>query len=97
MMRAGTLPLRKPGTWMCSPMALKAASRLGLSSSKGTSTVILTRVGLRVSSALFTAGTPLTLDGGAGWLTGAEDPAAGALARRHGAPTHHASRPHAIG
>ena len=56
MMRAGTLPLRKPGTWICEPMVLYAASRLGFSSSNGTSTVSLTRVGLRVSTALFTAG-----------------------------------------
>src|SRR3954454_12807562 len=39
-------------------MVLSAASRLGLSSSKGTSTVSLARVGLKVSTALFTGGTP---------------------------------------
>src|SRR4029450_1080128 len=56
MIRDGTLPLRKPGTWICCPMVLYAASRLGFSSSYGTSTVILTRVGLTVSRALFTTG-----------------------------------------
>jgi hypothetical protein len=35
-------------------MAWYAASRLGASSSKGTSTVSFTRVGLRVSAELFT-------------------------------------------
>src|SRR5687768_10045969 len=60
MMRLGTLPLRKPGTWIWLPMVLYAASRLGLSSSYGTSTVSFTRVGLRVSTALFTAGSPGT-------------------------------------
>ena len=50
------LPLRKPGTWICWPMVLYAASRLGFSSSYDTSTVILTRVGLTVSRALFTTG-----------------------------------------
>src|SRR5450759_417164 len=54
MIRAGTLPARKPGTLICEPIVLYAASRLGLSSSNGTSTVSLTRVGLRVSTALFT-------------------------------------------
>src|ERR1700712_252678 len=50
----GTLPLRKPGMLICLAMDWYAASRLGLSSSKGTSTVILARVGLSVSTALFT-------------------------------------------
>ncbi len=50
----GTLPLRKPGTVTCWAIFLYAASRLGLSSSKGTSTVSLTRVGFKVSTALFT-------------------------------------------
>ena len=52
--RGGTLPLRKPGTLICLAIFWYAASRLGLSSSKGTSTVSLARVGLRVSTALFT-------------------------------------------
>src|SRR3954452_4480855 len=55
MMRGGTWPLRKPGTVTCLLMDAYAASRLGLSSSNGTSTVSFTRVGLRVSTALFTA------------------------------------------
>ena len=54
MTGGGTLPLRKPGMLICLAMAWYAASRLGLSSSKGTSTVILARVGLNVSTALFT-------------------------------------------
>src|SRR3954468_4665298 len=65
MMRAGILPLRKPGTVTCWLIFLYAASRLGLSSSKGTSTVSRTRVGFRVSTALFTVGSPwgLYVDG----------------------------------
>ena len=39
---------------ICWAIFLYAASRLGLSSSKGTSTVSLARVGLKVSTALFT-------------------------------------------
>src|SRR3954462_12828460 len=54
----GTLPRRKPGTLICWAMVLWALSRLGLSSSKGTSTVSLARVGLKVSTALFTGGSP---------------------------------------
>src|SRR5262245_10416151 len=54
MTGAGTLPRRKPGTLICLAICLYAASRLGLSSSKGTSTVSLARVGLKVSTALFT-------------------------------------------
>src|SRR3954449_5991239 len=54
----GTLPRRKPGTLICWAMVLYAASRLGLSSSKGTSTVSLARVGLKVSTVLFTGGSP---------------------------------------
>ena len=50
----GTLPRRKPGMLICWAIVLYAASRLGLSSSKGTSTVSLARVGLKVSTALFT-------------------------------------------
>src|SRR5437588_8762715 len=66
MMRAGILPLRNPGTVTCWLIFLYAASRLGLSSSKGTSTVSRTRVGFRVSTALFTVGSPwgLYVDGG---------------------------------
>src|SRR3954454_864279 len=54
MIRAGTFPGRKPCTRTCPATRLYAASRLGLSSSNGTSTVSRTRVGLRVSTALFT-------------------------------------------
>src|ERR687892_1353102 len=54
MIAAGTFPLRKPGMVICWAIALYAASRLGLSSSKGTSTVSLTLVGFKVSTALFT-------------------------------------------
>ena len=50
----GTLPRRKPGMLICWAIFLYAASRLGLSSSKGTSTVSLALVGLKVSTALFT-------------------------------------------
>src|SRR5215204_6480600 len=52
--RGGTLPLRKPGIVTCWAIALYALSRLGLSSSKGTSTESRTRVALRVSTVLFT-------------------------------------------
>ena len=55
MTAGGTLPRRKPGTLICLAICWYAASRLGLSSSKGTSTVSLARVGLKVSTALFTA------------------------------------------
>src|SRR3954447_21583998 len=58
MMRGGTCPLRKPGTVTFLLMDAYAASRLGLSSSNGTSTVSFTRVGFRVSTALFTAVAP---------------------------------------
>ena len=50
----GILPLRKPGTTIWLPMLLYAASRLGLSSSNGTSTMSLTLVGLKDSTVLFT-------------------------------------------
>src|SRR5690606_40988640 len=66
MTRAGTLPLRKPFTVTCWLIFLYAASRLGLSSSKGTSTVSRTRVGFRVSTALFTVGFSLGLTSGFG-------------------------------
>src|SRR6476661_2880686 len=68
MIREGTLPLRKPGTWIWEPMVAYAASRLGLSSSNGTSTVSLTRVGFRVSTALFTAGYSKVVGRGRGVL-----------------------------
>ena len=54
MTAGGTFPRRKPGTLICLAICWYAASRLGLSSSKGTSTVSLARVGLKVSTALFT-------------------------------------------
>ena len=54
MMRAGTLPGRKPGTRTCWAIFLYARSKSGLSSSNGTSTLIRTRVGLSRSTVLFT-------------------------------------------
>src|SRR5262245_3432674 len=65
----GTLPRRKPGTLICWAIFLYAASRLGLSSSKGTSTVSLARVGLKVSTALFTGCLLRVQMGTAGWCT----------------------------
>src|ERR1700712_811305 len=50
----GTLPLRKPGTLIERAMSAYALSMLGLRSAKGTSTVILTRVGLSCSTVLGT-------------------------------------------
>src|SRR3954451_6802059 len=50
----GTLPRRKPGTWTCAAISRYAFCRLGLSSSNGTSMASFTRVGLRVSTVLFT-------------------------------------------
>ena len=58
MTAGGTLPRRNPGTLICWAIFLYAASRLGLSSSKGTSTVSLALVGLKVSTALFTGLSP---------------------------------------
>src|SRR5688500_16525669 len=58
MTAGGTLPRRNPGTLICFAICLYAASRLGLSSSKGTSTVSLALVGLKVSTALFTGCSP---------------------------------------
>ena len=55
MMRAGTLPWRKPGTLTCWAIFLYARSKSGFSSSKGTSTLIRTRVGLSRSTVLFTS------------------------------------------
>src|SRR5439155_24747129 len=59
MIRAGTLPGRKPGTRTWDAIALYALSRLGLRSSNGTSTASRTRVGLRFSTVLFTCGCSL--------------------------------------
>src|SRR5689334_23856462 len=70
MTGGGTLPLRNPGTLIWRAMAWYAASRLGLSSSKGTSTVILARVGLNVSTALFTGLSPLGRGPDRGWGRG---------------------------
>src|SRR6478736_903924 len=75
----GTLPRRKPGTLICWAIFLYAASRLGLSSSKGTSTVSLARVGLKVSTALFTADLLSHIcvrSGGAFWGGATERPPA---------------------
>ena len=52
--RAGTLPLRNPGTDTCLAMDAYALSKLGCNSSKGSSTVSLTRVGLNDSRSVFT-------------------------------------------
>src|SRR5665647_2746821 len=54
-MRGGTLPLRNPGIATCEPTCSQAWSMLGFSSSWDTSTVSLTVVASRVSTALFTA------------------------------------------
>ena len=64
MIRAGALPGRKPGTRTCLAMLAYALSRLGLSSSKGTSTASRTLVGLRVSTVLFNALVSSGCDGG---------------------------------
>ena len=56
----GTLPRRKPGTWTCEPISRYAFLRLGSSSTNGTSMASRTRVGLRVSTVLFTG---VLLDG----------------------------------
>src|SRR6185369_3781976 len=72
-MRGGTLPGRKPDTRTCRDSFLYVASREGFRSSKGTSTVSLTLVGLSVSLVAFTArmspGT--TSDGGRAEITAA--------------------------
>src|SRR5690349_12178581 len=83
MIRAGTLPWRKPGTLICWAIVLYAASRLGLSSSKGTSTVSLARVGLKVSTALFTGGSPCSAVGGQATGRTGPRPRADAPARPH--------------
>src|SRR5438128_898064 len=55
----GTLPRRKTGTLIVRAMSAYALSMLGLRSLNGTSTVILTRVGLSCSTVLGTVvGTP---------------------------------------
>src|SRR5690606_20626739 len=51
---AGTLPGRKPLIRTCCEISLYALSRFGLSSSNGTSTVSLTRVGVSSSTSVFT-------------------------------------------
>src|SRR5262249_53470702 len=50
----GTWPGRKPGILTCRPTSRYAWSRLGVSSSNGTSTVRRTRVGLSSSTSVFT-------------------------------------------
>ena len=50
----GTLPRRNPGMFTCLAISRYALSMLGLSSANGTSTVILTRVGLNCSTVLGT-------------------------------------------
>ena len=74
-MRAGALPGRKPGIRTCWAILRYARSKSGLSSSKGTSTLMRTRVGLRRSTVLFTGSL---LGTGAAWLAAAD-----ALRRRH--------------
>ena len=60
MTAAGTLPRRKPGTLTCWAISRYAFLRLGSSSTNGTSMASRTRVGLRVSTVLFTG---VLLDG----------------------------------
>jgi len=55
MIRGGTWPGRNPGIRTCLLTSRYALSRLGFSSSKGTSMVSLTLVGLSSSTSVFTA------------------------------------------
>src|SRR6187401_3456795 len=55
----GTLPRRKPGMFTERAISAYALSMLGLRSVNGTSTVILTRVGLNCSTVLGTLLTPV--------------------------------------
>src|SRR5438552_2164267 len=93
MIMFGTRPLRNPGIVTCAAIFLYAESRLGLSSSNGTSTVSRTRVGFSVSTELFTVvlllgrGRESRHRAGEGWGSGRGDsnsrspaPKAGALA-----------------
>ena len=59
------MPLRKPGICTESAIFLVAASTAGLSSSKGTSTVSFTLVGLSFSDSVFTGQVSLWMD--IGW------------------------------
>src|SRR3954454_4463015 len=80
----GTLPRRKPGTLIERAMSAYALSMLGLRSAKGTSTVILTRVGLSCSTVL---GTVVGLLGI--WAGGVQDDGgscAGSTVQTTGAP-----------
>ena len=58
MILPGTWPLRKPGTFTCLAISLRAASRYGLSSSGSTVTVSFTLVGSRLRTLIFTLMTP---------------------------------------
>src|SRR5690349_10735801 len=84
MIRAGALPGRKPGTRTCLAMFAYALSRLGLSSSKGTSTASRTLVGLRVSTVLFNALVSSYCDGGTGHRGGGRRAGRGGGIRTHG-------------
>src|SRR6476469_5076394 len=55
----GTLPRRNPGMFTDFATSAYALSMLGLRSANGTSTVILTRVGLNCSTVLGTLVTPV--------------------------------------
>src|SRR6187431_3361953 len=55
----GTFPRRKPGMLTDLAISAYALSILGLRSANGTSTVILTRVGLNCSTVLGTLTTPV--------------------------------------
>src|SRR5690349_2530236 len=82
MMRAGTLPGRKPGTRIWAPIFLYAASRLGLISSNGTSMESLTRVGLKFSAVLFTLVLLLKRLAGSRSVRGVQGAPCGATAPR---------------
>ena len=101
MMRLGTLPLRNPGICTWAPIVRYAWSSIGFSSANGTSTTSLTRVGLMVSTALFTSGTPQPWGnrGNSGGCRTGRPERTGTFRRpastRHtgSAPRSHASRP----
>src|SRR4029450_12982276 len=59
----GTLPRRNPGMFTDLATSAYALSMLGLRSANGTSTVILTRVGLNCSTVLGTLVTPVIAAG----------------------------------
>ncbi len=76
MIRGGTWPGRNPGIRTCLLTSRYALSRLGFSSSKGTSMVSLTRVGLSSSTSVFTAASlPGRLRGTSAVVSAAHAPA----------------------